>query len=57
MTWKAAEFAHQRNFLFSQGKPAGSGLSDSDIVRLTGCPLRCGYCDAEYAFYGGKRLS
>lgn len=24
------------------------------FIRLTGCPLRCGYCDTEYAFTGGK---
>lgn len=27
------------------------------FVRLTGCPLRCGYCDTEYAFSGGDWLS
>jgi len=23
------------------------------FIRLTGCPLRCTYCDTQYAFYGG----
>jgi len=27
------------------------------FIRLTGCPLRCTYCDTEYAFYGGEWLT
>lgn len=27
------------------------------FVRLTGCPLRCGYCDTAYAFHGGMLYS
>jgi 7-carboxy-7-deazaguanine synthase len=27
------------------------------FIRLTGCPLRCVYCDTEYAFVGGERMS
>lgn len=26
-------------------------------MRLTGCPLRCSYCDTSYAFHGGQRLA
>ena len=27
------------------------------FVRFTGCDLRCGYCDTEYAFYGGRAMT
>ncbi len=27
------------------------------FIRLSGCPLRCSYCDTKYAYYGGERLS
>jgi 7-carboxy-7-deazaguanine synthase len=27
------------------------------FIRLTGCPLRCTWCDTEYAFYGGQEVS
>jgi 7-carboxy-7-deazaguanine synthase len=43
-------------FFSLQGETSRVGLP-TVFVRLTGCPLRCGYCDTEYAFYGGKRLS
>lgn len=43
-------------FYSLQGESNTVGLP-TVFVRLTGCPLRCGYCDSEYAFYGGERLS
>lgn len=39
-------------FYSLQGESTLSGLP-TVFVRLTGCPLRCTYCDAEYAFYEG----
>jgi len=36
-----------------QGEAREAGLP-TVFVRLTGCPLRCHYCDSEYAFYGGQ---
>lgn len=36
-----------------QGESSRVGLP-TVFIRLTGCPLRCGYCDTEYAFTGGQ---
>lgn len=36
-----------------QGETSRVGLP-TVFVRLTGCPLRCGYCDTAYAFQGGE---
>ena len=38
-----------------QGEALQAGLP-TVFIRLTGCPLRCNYCDSEYAFYGGEWL-
>lgn len=37
-----------------QGESTTVGLP-TVFVRLTGCPLRCQYCDTAYAFHGGKQ--
>jgi 7-carboxy-7-deazaguanine synthase len=42
-------------FYSLQGEARTSGLP-TVFVRLTGCPLRCQYCDTAYAFSGGKML-
>lgn len=39
-------------FLSLQGESTSVGVP-TVFVRLTGCPLRCGYCDTSYAFHGG----
>ena len=43
-------------FLSLQGETSRVGLP-TVFVRLTGCPLRCGYCDTSYAFGGGDTMS
>ncbi|MBT6106410.1 MAG: 7-carboxy-7-deazaguanine synthase QueE [Porticoccaceae bacterium] len=39
-----------------QGETSTTGLPTT-FVRLTGCPLRCGYCDTAYAFEGGQKMA
>jgi len=42
-------------FYSLQGESSRVGLPTA-FIRLTGCPLRCVYCDTEYAFEGGRWL-
>ena len=39
-----------------QGESGKVGLP-TVFIRLTGCPLRCQYCDTAYAFNGGKMIA
>jgi len=43
-------------FYSLQGETRTTGFP-TVFIRLTGCPLRCQYCDSEYAFHGGKKLT
>jgi 7-carboxy-7-deazaguanine synthase len=43
-------------FLSIQGESSHAGRPCA-FVRLTGCPMRCVWCDSEYTFSGGKRMS
>jgi len=40
-------------FFSLQGESSLAGIP-TFFIRLTGCPLRCTYCDTAYAFHGGK---
>jgi 7-carboxy-7-deazaguanine synthase len=43
-------------FLSVQGEAGAAGWPTA-FVRLTGCPLRCQYCDTAYAFHGGSWMA
>lgn len=43
-------------FLSIQGESSHAGRPCA-FVRLTGCPMRCVWCDSEYTFTGGERMS
>lgn len=43
-------------FLSIQGESTHSGRPCS-FVRLTGCPMRCVWCDSDYTFTGGEHIS
>ena len=50
MSLRITEIFHS---LQGESRPTGC---PTVFVRLTGCPLRCGYCDTAYAFHGGERV-
>ena len=43
-------------FLSIQGESTHAGRPCS-FVRLTGCPMRCVWCDSEYTFTGGEKIA
>ncbi len=57
MTQPAGESLRISEIFFSlQGETSRVGLP-TVFVRLTGCPLRCTYCDTTYAFSGGQTMA
>ena len=52
---KEVELIINEIFYSIQGESSRIGLP-TIFIRLTGCPLRCQYCDTEYAFYEGKKM-
>jgi 7-carboxy-7-deazaguanine synthase len=56
MTNLAATLRVTEIFHSLQGESTRAGLP-TVFVRLTGCPLRCAWCDTEYAFSGGETLT
>jgi 7-carboxy-7-deazaguanine synthase len=49
----AARLRITETFLSLQGEADAVGWP-TFFIRLTGCPLRCNYCDTAYAFHGGE---
>src|SRR3954470_6746316 len=43
-------------FFSIQGESSHAG-KPCVFVRLTGCSLRCGYCDTKYSYGGGREMS
>jgi 7-carboxy-7-deazaguanine synthase len=53
----AGEFLRITEIFHSiQGESTWAGLPCT-FIRLTGCPLRCVWCDTEYSFHGGEKMS
>ena len=52
----AAQLRITEIFFSLQGETSRVGLP-TVFIRVTGCPLRCAYCDTAYAFTGGKSLA
>ena len=52
----AAQLRITEIFFSLQGETSRTGLP-TVFIRLTGCPLRCAYCDTTYAFTGGKSIA